>query len=38
MLPVGSHGFTKVSQTQFYHLFGPIGIAGLLAFYGASFF
>jgi hypothetical protein len=29
-LPLGQHGITRVSQTQFYHLYGPLGVAGVL--------
>jgi hypothetical protein len=30
-LPLGEHGITKINQTQFYHLYGPIGTLGVLA-------
>lgn len=30
-LPLGQHGITKVSQTQFYHLYGPIGTLAVCA-------
>ena len=29
-MPLGQHGITKISQTQFFHLYGPIGVAGAL--------
>jgi hypothetical protein len=34
MLPVGRHGITRLAQTQLYHVWGPLGVAGV---YGASF-
>lgn len=30
-LPLGQHGITRVGQTQFYHLYGPIGAAAVVA-------
>ena len=31
MLPVGKNGVTKISQTRFYRVFGPIGAAAVTA-------
>lgn len=30
-LPIGSHGITNIAQTQFYHLYGPIGVVAVMA-------
>jgi len=30
-IPVGQHGLTHVGQTQFYHLYGPVGAAAVIA-------
>ena len=30
LLPVGRFGIRKISQTSFYHNFGPVGVAGAL--------
>ena len=35
MIPVGENGITRISQTQFYHLYGPLG-AGLVFLVPAS--
>ncbi|EGR29430.1 hypothetical protein IMG5_155800 [Ichthyophthirius multifiliis] len=32
MIPIGSHGITNLNQTQFYHLFGPVGALGVFGF------
>ncbi|KAL4490238.1 hypothetical protein ABPG72_004277 [Tetrahymena utriculariae] len=36
ILPVGSHGITKISQTQFFHQFGPLGTLGAVGVYGLT--
>ena len=39
LLPVGKFGIRKISQTSFYHNFGPaaVGVVGLIAFGGIKF-
>lgn len=39
LLPVGKFGIRKVTQTSFYHNFGPVGVAGVagIAFLGKKF-
>ncbi|KRX10504.1 hypothetical protein PPERSA_01516 [Pseudocohnilembus persalinus] len=36
LIPVGNHGITRVAQTQFYHLYGPIGVSGVVGFWGTA--
>jgi hypothetical protein len=38
MLPIGQHGITKFSQTQFFHLYGHLGVAAVLASQVAGIF
>lgn len=36
LIPVGRRGYTKISQTPFYQVLGPIGLCGLAFGYGLA--
>ena len=38
LIPVGRFGIRKINETQFYQNFGPVGVAGVAAWWGGSLY